>query len=99
WSNCVRNDRSVLFQSGTTNTHSVLGCPISWLAGCLFDTRESRDDIPLKMHEPVQLAFENALLIAMRAKTLRAVFAINRRVDAVALRAPGSHDRHVGRPC
>ena len=45
---------------------------------------ESRDNIPLEADKPVEFLLENALLIAVRTKTLWSVFDIDRRINAVA---------------
>src|SRR4051812_29450742 len=57
---------------------------------------QTGDDLPVEPHEAVQLALEQALLIAVRAEPLRSVCGVGGGPDAEALHAPAAELRHVG---
>src|SRR5207253_3111540 len=67
-----------------------------------FISRSSRpgqlvDNFVLEPDESVQLAFDDPLLIAVRAESLRAVLDVERRADAVALHPFAAQLRHICR--
>src|SRR5438874_2531429 len=62
----------------------VIACSM----GCAMASLRSRqfgDDVVVEADEPIQLALDDALLIAVSAEALRTVLDVERRADAVAL--------------
>src|SRR6202007_2253348 len=59
--------------------------------------REVDDDVVIEADGAMELAFENAFLIAVRAESFRAVLRIERRTDPITLHPLRAQIRHVGR--